>query len=160
MIGGKYYALHRPNSSEYMKRDIWIAESPDFIHWGNHRHVMGVQENAWDCGRIGGSAIPVRVDAGWLEIYHGADMNDRYSLGAVLLDADEPWKVLARTKAPIIEPEMDYEIDGFFGNVIFNCGVLAEEGKVKIYYGAADTYMCYAEILIEDIMTELSCKFN
>ena len=116
---------------------------------------MGARENYWDNGRIGGSAVPFRIDEGWLEIYHGASKEDRYCLGAVLLDANEPWKVLARSKKPIIEPEEDYEIDGFFGNVIFNCGVLYEENKVKIYYGAADTYIGYAEIPLRDIMEAL-----
>ena len=106
-------------------------------------------------GRVGGSTIPVRVDSGWLEIYHGADETDRYCLGAVLLDENEPWKVLARSKVPIIEPETDYEINGFFGNVIFNCGVLIEDGIVKIYYGAADTYMCYAEVGLDEVLANL-----
>ncbi len=155
-VNGKYYALHRPNSGEYKKREIWIAESPDLLCWGNHRRVMGARERGWDNGRVGGSAIPFRVEGGWLEIYHGADVNDRYCLGAVLLDAEEPWKVIARSKEPIIEPEMDYEIDGFFGNVIFNCGVVAENDKVKIYYGAADTCICYAEITLSDILRKLN----
>ena len=154
-INGKYYALHRPNSGEYNKREIWIAESNDLISWGNHRRVMGVRENFWDSGRVGGSAIPFRVEGGWLEIYHGADKNDRYCLGAVLLDANEPWKVLVRSKYPIIEPEMDYEVNGFFGNVIFNCGVLSEGDLIKIYYGAADTCICYAEIALTDILKGL-----
>ena len=154
-INGKYFALHRPNSGEYNKREIWIAESPDLLTWGNHRRVMGIRENYWDNGRVGGSAIPFKVDAGWLEIYHGADKSDRYCLGAVLLDANEPWKVLARSKQPIIEPEMDYEVNGFFGRVIFNCGVLPEDDFVKIYYGAADTHICYAEIALNDILNGL-----
>ncbi|MBN2013325.1 glycoside hydrolase family 130 protein [candidate division KSB1 bacterium] len=155
-IHGKYFALHRPNSGEYGRRDIWIAESTDLVNWGNHRWVMGARENSWDNGRVGGSAIPFRVDGGWLEIYHGASKSDRYCLGAALLDANEPWKVLARSKTPIIEPEMDYETQGFFGNVIFNCGALVEDGKVKLYYGAADTHMCYAEIKLEEIIKNLA----
>ncbi len=154
-INGKYYALHRPNSSEYNKRDVWIAESPDLIHWGNHQHVMGTRQGIWDNGRIGGSAIPIRTKQGWLEIYHGADNTDRYCLGAALLNLNEPWKVLARSKKPILEPETDYEVNGFFGNVIFNCGVLAEDGIVKIYYGAADTHICYAEVSLDEIMDGL-----
>ena len=47
-IQGKYFALHRPNSSEYHRRDMWIAESTDLINWGNHRWVMGARENTWD----------------------------------------------------------------------------------------------------------------
>ena len=151
-IGGKFYAFNRPASAEYKTRDMWISESPDLVCWGNHRLLMGARPGFWDDGRIGCSAVPFRVKEGWLEIYHGASINDRYCLGAALLDANEPWKVLARTKKPILEPETGYEMNGFFGNVIFNCGVLYEDGIVKIYYGAADTCIAYAEAGIGDIM--------
>lgn len=150
-INGKYYALHRPSISHFGKPDIWIAESPDLICWGNHRYLLGTREGNWDNGRVGGSAVPIRIKEGWLEIYHGATKDDRYCLGAVLLDANEPWKVIARSEKPIIEPEAEYEVNGFFGSVIFNCGVFYEEDILKVYYGAADTYMCYAEIPVEDI---------
>lgn len=154
-INGKYYALHRPSISHFGKPDIWVAESSDLLCWGNHRYLMGVRDGYWDNGRIGGSAIPFKVDGGWLEIYHGATKEDRYCLGAVLLDENEPWKIIARTESPIMEPEEDYEINGFFGNVIFTCGVLNEDSIVKIYYGAADTYLCYAEIPLDEILAKL-----
>lgn len=154
-INGKYYALHRPSSAVFKRNEVWIAESPDLICWGNHKYLMGTRKGYWDEGRVGGSAVPFRVKEGWLEIYHGATKDHRYCLGAVLLDADEPWKIIARCEKPIMEPEADYEVNGFFGNVIFNCGVLHEEDKVKIYYGAADTYMGYAEVPIEDIYNSL-----
>jgi len=100
--------------------------------WGNHRRVAGARENSWDDDGIGGSALPIRIKEGWLEIYHDTDKNDRSCLGALLLDANEPWKVLARRKYPILEPEANYEINDFFGKVIFSCSVLAENNKIKI----------------------------
>lgn len=154
-INGKYYALHRPSISHFGKPDIWMAESSDLLCWGNHRYLMGTRQGYWDSGRIGGSAIPFKVDGGWLEIYHGATKEDRYCLGAVLLDENEPWKIVARCKDPIMEPEEAYEINGFFGNVIFTCGVLCEDGLVKIYHGASDTYLCYAEIPLKEILAGL-----
>lgn len=154
-IHNKYYALHRPSISNFGKPDIWIAESPDLIHWGNHRYLMGTREGYWDNGRIGGSAIPFKTKEGWLEIYHGATKEDRYCLGAVLLDADEPWKIIARSEEPFIEPQFDYEVNGFFGNVIFCCGVLYEDSKVKIYYGAADTTLAFAEVHVEEILKRM-----
>ena len=154
-INDKYWALHRPASAEYDFREIWIAQSPDLIHWGAHQSMMSIRKNMWDNGRIGCSAVPFLIDEGWMEIYHGASAEDRYCLGAVLLDKDEPWKALARSNIPIIEPETDYELYGFYGNVIFNCGVLYEEEKVKIYYGAADTVMAYAEIELAEILNIL-----
>ena len=154
-IKGKYYALNRPISTEYRVNDMWISDSPNLFHWGNHMKLMSTREEYWDNKRIGCGGAPFKIEEGWMEIYHGASKSNRYCLGAVLLDAAEPWKVIARSEKPIIEPEMDYELNGFFGNVIFSCGNLYEEGKVKIYYGAADTCIAYAEIKLKDILDQL-----
>lgn len=159
--GDNHYALHRPSADVFQARDIWIAESPDMIHWGNHRLLMQTRAGMWDEERIGAGAVPILTDAGWLEIYHGADRNYRYCLGAVLLDRDSPWKVLARSEEPILVPETDYEFEGVFGNVVFTCGALLEPGvlvdepAVKIYYGAADTVMAYAEIPLQALLDSL-----
>jgi len=154
-IDDKYYALHRPDSPLFRKHDIWVAESFDLYCWGNHRYLMGPRTNHWDEIKVGASAVPFKTDQGWLEIYHGADRNNRYCLGAVLLDTDEPWKIVARLEEPILEPQTDYEIEGFFGNVVFNCGLLYEEDKLKIYYGVADTAVCYAEVALKDVLEHL-----
>ena len=155
-IGDKYYALHRPHSSLFLRNDIWIAESPDLICWGNHRYLMGTRDGMWDETRIGAGAVPFRTDKGWLELYHGADRNSRYCLGAVLLDSEQPWKILARSESPLFEPQADYEQAGFFGNVVFSCGLLFEDETLKVYYGAADTSICYAEIPLADVYQNLS----
>jgi len=151
-IGGKYYALHRPDSPLFRKHDVWIAESPDLYCWGNHRYLMGPRANYWDEIRIGASAVPFKIEAGWLEIYHGVDRNNRYCLGAVLLDKKQPWKVINRSEKPILEPQANYEIEGFFSNVVFSCGLLYEDDKLKIYYGVADTAVCYAEVALKDVL--------
>ncbi len=155
-INGKYYALNRPISAEYKLKDIWISESPDIMCWGNHKFLMSTREGYWDDGRIGCSAVPFRTEHGWLEIYHGASKENKYCLGAALYHPERPWEVISRSENPIISPEEDYEINGFFGNVIFNCGVLNEDGIVKIYYGAADTFIGYAEIALQDILDDLA----
>jgi len=155
-IGGKYYALHRPHSSLFLRNDIWIAESPDLISWGNHRHLLGTRDGLWDETRIGAGAVPFRVEKGWLELYHGADRNSRYCLGAVLLDGEQPWKILARSETPVFEPQAHYERAGFFGNVVFSCGLLFEDDVLKVYYGAADTSLCYAEIPLADVYENLN----
>jgi len=154
-INGRYYALNRPLSSEFGVRDLWISESPDLICWGNHKRLMGAREGYWDSARIGAGAVPFKTEEGWLEIYHGASKDDRYCLGAVLLDADEPSKVLARSEKPVVEPWAVYEQNGYFGDVVFTCGLLYEEGMVKLYYGAADTYIAYAEIKLADIIGDI-----
>ena len=155
-VEGKYYALHRPASTLFGKQEIWISESPDLFCWGNHRCLMGPRSGYWDELKIGASAVPFRIDQGWLEVYHGVDQNNRYCLGAILLDSKEPWKVISRTERPIFEPEADYEINGFFGNVVFSCGLLFEDKKLKIYYGAADTVICYAELSLEETIKALN----
>lgn len=154
-IQGKYYALHRPSPNFLGMPDIWLAESPDLVCWGNHRHLISRREGFWDNRHVGGSAVPFRTSRGWLEIYHGVDQENRYSLGALLLDLDEPWRVLSRSRKPILSPEAPYETEGFFGNVIFTCGVLPEGDTIKIYYGAADTYLCYAEVPLLEIFDSL-----
>lgn len=154
-IDGKYYTLQRPISPLFEKYEIWISQSPDMTCWGNHRYLMGCREGFWDSLRVGGGAVPFRIEQGWLVVYHAADENNRYCLGAALLDAKQPWKVIARTDTPILEPQADYEIEGFFGNVVFSCGQLYEENKLRIYYGVADTSIAYAEIPLEDCLENL-----
>lgn len=154
-IGGRCYALHRPHSSLFLRNDIWLAESPDLVCWGNHRHLIGTRDGMWDETRIGACAVPFRIDEGWVEIYHGANRNHRYCMGALLLDHKQPWKVLARSESPLFEPEADYERAGFFGGVVFSCGLLFEDARLKIYYGAADTSICYAKIPLADVRANL-----
>jgi len=155
-IDGRYYTLHRPVSPLFRKQEIWIAQSGDLMCWGNHRYVMSPRGGCWDEVKIGASAVPFKIGEGWLEIYHGADRNNRYCLGAVLLDAEQPWKVIARDEKPILEPQMDYEIEGFFGNVVFTCGLLCEDDKLRIYYGVADTAVCYAELALGEVIESLN----
>ncbi|MHC4743705.1 MAG: glycoside hydrolase family 130 protein, partial [Planctomycetota bacterium] len=132
-IGGLYYALHRPDSGLFQKKDIWIADSVDLRCWGNHRCLISTQQGRWDNLKIGAGAPPFKTHLGWVEIYHGVNEDNRYCLGGLLLDIDEPGKVLARSAEPIFEPKVDYECEGFFGNVVFSCGLLCEDEKVKIY---------------------------
>jgi predicted GH43/DUF377 family glycosyl hydrolase len=76
-------------------------------------------------------------------------------MGAVLLDPDDPTKVIARSVKPILEPDAEYEKRGFFGDVVFSCGVLVEGDIVKMYYGVADTSMACAELSLQEIMDGL-----
>jgi predicted GH43/DUF377 family glycosyl hydrolase len=155
-IDDKFYALHRPVSPLFKKHQIWLAESPNLTCWGNHRASMEPRPDCWDETKIGASAVPFKIKKGWLEIYHGADRNSRYCLGAVLLDAHQPWKVIARSEKPILQPQTDYEIEGFFGNVVFSCGLLYEDEKLRIYYGVADTAVCFAELPLQDVLDNLN----
>ena len=154
-INGKYYALHRPSSPELGGNYIWLAQSPDLLHWGNHKCIAMSRPGMWDSARVGAGAAPIRTDQGWLEIYHGANKENRYCLGAMLLDINDPSKVIARTDEPIMEPIATYEQTGFFGNVIFTNGHLIEGDQIKIYYGASDEVICGAELSISEILSNL-----
>lgn len=154
-IDNKYFALHRPSSPELGGNYIWIASSPDRLHWGGHKCVATTRPGMWDSARVGAGAAPIRTEEGWLEIYHGADHNHRYCLGALLLDLNDPTKVLARSKEPIMEPIASYEQTGFFGNVVFTNGHLIEGDTLKMYYGASDEVICMAEFSIKEILNTL-----
>jgi predicted GH43/DUF377 family glycosyl hydrolase len=154
-IGDRFFALHRPSSQFLGGNYIWLAESPDGAHWGRHRCLAHSRPGMWDSARVGAGAAPIRTSEGWLEIYHGADANHRYCLGALLLDLDEPWKVLARSEEPIMEPLAEYERTGFFGNVIFTNGHLVDGDVLTIYYGASDSVICGARFAINEILQSL-----
>lgn len=154
-IGDRYYALHRPSGVDVGGNFIWIASSPDLVHWGGHRCILRTREGMWDCARVGAGAAPIKTKDGWLEIYHGADFNHRYCLGAVLLDLDDPSKVLARSQEPLFEPVTDYETRGFFGNVVFTNGHLVDGDEITMYYGASDEVICGAKLSIEEILESL-----
>jgi len=154
-INGKFYALHRPTSKNIGGNYIWLAESVDGIHWGNHQCILKSRAGYWDSARVGAGAAPIKTAKGWLEIYHGANEQNRYCLGAVLLDLENPAKVLARTKEPIMEPREEYELSGFFGSVVFTNGHIVNDDELTIYYGAADEFICGAKFSIEEILGRL-----
>ena len=154
-VGGMYYAFHRPSSPELGGNYIWLAESPDRIHWGRHHCVATTRPGKWDSVRVGAGAAPIRTERGWLEIYHGANEQNRYCLGALLLDLDDPTRVIARSEEPIMEPVAEYEQTGFFGNVVFTNGQVVEGDTIHIYYGASDEVICSARLSISEILNSL-----
>jgi beta-1,2-mannobiose phosphorylase / 1,2-beta-oligomannan phosphorylase len=160
-IGGRYAALHRPMPEGIGDPAIWLAWSSDLTSWGEHRLVATARGESWEDAKVGGGAVPFRVRAGaqdaWLAIYHGVSRSPpEYALGALLLDADDPSIVVARSREPILKPEADYEREGFFGRVVFTCGVLAEDDRVRIYYGAADEVTAVADLSLDEILAGLS----
>ena len=160
-IGGRYVALHRPMPAGLGEVAIWLASSPDLRAWGDHRLVAAARAGMWDDAKVGGGAVPFRVrhrlGDGWLAIYHGVTASPvTYSLGALLLDADDPARVLARSRQPILVPEAAYEREGFFGGVVFTCGLLTDGDDVRIYYGASDDVTAVADLSLDEIMAGLS----
>lgn len=154
-INNKYYALHRPSSPQIGGNYIWLAESPDLVHWGNHKCIATSRKGYWDSGRVGAGAAPIKTTEGWLEIYHGANEQNQYCLGALLLDLKDPSKVLARSEEPIMQPSESYELTGFFGHVVFTNGHVVEGDRIRMYYGASDEVICGADLSINEIMKTL-----
>jgi predicted GH43/DUF377 family glycosyl hydrolase len=157
-VGGRYLAFTRPMPGSFGRvLGIWLAESDDLIHWGRHRPIVLPRPGMWDEMRIGASLTPIGVDGGWLEIYHGADRNNRYGMGALLLDEGDPSKVLARTQQPIMVPEAPYERDGFLYDVVFPSGhVDLGKGRIRVFYGAADTAVAAADVRLADVLDALT----
>ena len=107
-VGGRYLAFTRPMPASFSHiLGIWLAESPDLLHWGKHRPVAVPRPGRWDETRIGASLVPIRADEGWLELYHGADRTNRYGMGALLLDADDPSQGARPHAGPLLVPEVD-----------------------------------------------------
>lgn len=154
-VGGQYAALHRPEGRGLGGPFIWFARSPDLIHWGQHACIARTRPGKWDEQRVGAGASPIRTEEGWLAIYHGADHQSRYCLGALLLDLEDPSKVLARSEEPIMEPIMPYEQEGFFGHVVFTNGHVVEGDTITLYYGASDTVICGATLSIREVLNTL-----
>ncbi|MFC4209653.1 glycoside hydrolase family 130 protein [Pedobacter lithocola] len=154
-INGKFYALHRPSSVSLGGNYIWIAESLDGIYWGNHKCIIKTRKNKWDSERVGAGAAPIKTEKGWLEIYHGANAENQYGLGAFLMDLDNPSIVLAQTDEPIMQSLDEYELHGFFGQVVFTNGHLINGDELTIYYGAADEFVCGAKFSIQEILSKL-----
>ena len=136
--------------------DIFLSESKDMEYWGHHRHVMGRTESWWESLKIGGGAAPIETNKGWLIFYHGVCNTCNgyvYSIGAAILDINEPSKILHRCEDYVLTPEEWYEERGFVQNVCFPCATLhdSETGRIALYYGCADSYVGTAFTTAEEI---------
>jgi beta-1,4-mannooligosaccharide/beta-1,4-mannosyl-N-acetylglucosamine phosphorylase len=159
-VNNNYLLLSRPSDSGHTPfGDVFLSESPDLIYWGKHRHVMARNyKQWWQSLKIGGGASPIETSEGWLLFYHGVTGTCNgyvYSMGACILDIDNPSVVKYRSGSFILTPEKWYEERGFVPNVVFPCAALtdAKTGKIAIYYGAADSYVGLAFTTIDEIVT-------
>jgi len=158
-VGGKYRMLSRPSDGGHTPfGDIFISESPDLVHWGHHRRVMGKGGRGWwQSTKIGAGPTPIVTTEGWLLFYHGVSTTCNgyvYSFGAALLDLEEPHRVLKRCGDYLLTPEKTYETTGFVPNVVFPCQNLydAPSGRIAIYYGAADTFTALAFCHVDEVL--------
>jgi predicted GH43/DUF377 family glycosyl hydrolase len=170
-IGGNYVRLERP-FPVYMRAHpemfpIWCAESRDLTFWGHHRPVLGAEEVPFANAKVGPAAPPIETERGWLVSFHAVHKDPTrrlhgwetkgwfksYYAGLMLLDRDDPSRVIGLMREPLLQPETDYELEGFRGSVIFPCGMILEDsGEVKLYYGAADTSIALATAHIDDLL--------
>lgn len=171
-FGGNYLRLERPfpiyGRPGYSERfDIWASDSPDLVYWGNPHLVLGVEDVPFSNQKIGPGPPPIKTSKGWLAVFHASDFDasrgrdgyehswkKRYSAGVMLLDLQDPRKVLGMSKEPLFTPEAPYEVAGGYRNkVVFPTGMILEEsGELKIYYGAADTSVCLATAQLGDLV--------
>jgi len=147
-IGGNWTLIHRPVSAP--DAHMWISDSPDLRHWGNHKMMLEARLGAWwDANKIGLSPPPIETPQGWLVIYHGVRHTAAgaiYRLGLALFDLQTPERCLKRGNEWVFGPEESYELHGDVDNVVFPCGyTIAPDGDtIHIYYGAADTSIALA----------------
>lgn len=160
-VNGEYFALHRPNPhSHFGPPEIWSARSQDLLYWGRHEFVYRGYA-AWESDRVGAGTQPVLVDEGWLVIYHGCQQAGRagevgaYSAGALLLDRDNPTRILRQSHEAIMQPATGFERFGFVDNVVFPTAVLKQGDTLNVYYGAADTCTGVVEFSLREVLGSL-----
>ena len=112
---------------------------------------------SWDNWVRGAGPPPVKTEFGWLLLYHAMDVRDpnRYKIGAMMLDLNDPTKVLYRSRVPILEPDAHYENSGFKAGVVYSCGAVVRDGKLYVYYGGADSVTCVAMADLTTFLAEL-----
>lgn len=159
-INGRYALLHRPSDAGHTAfGDIFYSESPDLTYWGRHRHVMSPcgSDSAWQSTKVGAGPAPIKTSAGWLLFYHGVLTSCNgfvYSMGAAILDLEQPWRVLFRTRPYLLHPREIYEQIGDVQNVVFPGGALCDgdTGRIAIYYGCADTCTSIAFTTVDRVI--------
>ena len=169
-INNRFMRLERPfpvysRGANSEKFDIWSASSADCRDWGRHELVLGAEKVPYTNCKIGPGASPVKTKYGWLCAIHAVEKvedelyawhpnwNKIYYAGLMLLDLEDPNKVLAVSEKPLLVPETLYEKEGMRGSVIFPGGMILEDsGEVKIYYGSADTVECVATAELGDLL--------
>ena len=171
-IGGYYCRLERPmpiySRGHKDRFDTWMSLSPDMKFWGESKLVMAVEDVPFANDKVGPGAPPIKTEKGWLATFHAVIRDDtfgkngweakwqkQYYAGIMLLDLEDPSKVLGIAKEPLIATDKAWEREnGFRCDVIFPGGMLSEDsGEVKIYYGASDTYECMASADVNDLIS-------
>jgi predicted GH43/DUF377 family glycosyl hydrolase len=147
-VGGRFVALSR-----FDRESNAIAFSPDLHHW-DEVTMLQIPDESWEMLQLGNCGSPIELPEGWLVITHGVGPMRTYSIGALLLDLDDPTKVLARLTKPLLIPDVD-EQDGYVPNVVYSCGSLVHAGTLYLPYGIADQSMSYCTVSIEELLAAM-----
>jgi len=159
-IQRRYAAIHRPHNWVGLgypveRPSIWFAFLDGLPGRMYDHKVIMEPEQPWESKKIGAGPPPIKTEAGWLLIYHGVDPDHVYRTGAALLDLEKPWKVIARTPEPILEPEEEYERVGDVPNVVFPEGAVVMGDELIVFYGAADKVCCAASASLDELIAHL-----
>jgi len=156
-INGKYAILHSfaPKILIDYFNSLDELDGKKFIHSNNTRPVD--KTRTWDSWFRGVGPSPIKTQYGWLVIYQAMDYKnpDRYKIGAMLLDLQDPTKILYRSAEPILEPEEWYENEGYKSGVVYSCGAVVKNGMLFVYYGGADRVSCVATADLDEFLKEL-----
>jgi beta-1,2-mannobiose phosphorylase / 1,2-beta-oligomannan phosphorylase len=153
-INGKYMVIHRV----YPNILIDVLDDLDFDDkFLTGHHFIPPRKTHWDSKKIGAGAPPILTKDGWLLIYQSVGYQDsgRYKIGAMVLDKDDPTKVLYRTNNPIVSPDMPYDNEGFKAGVVYPCGAVIKDDKLFVYYGGADTIVAAATADVDDFLDKM-----
>jgi predicted GH43/DUF377 family glycosyl hydrolase len=158
-VNGQYVMIHRPMSwvgPEYgtEKPAMWISFADDMLNFRKSRLLAkGVYD--WEKNKVGGNTPPIKTKHGWLFLHHGVGPDWLYRLGAMLLDLNDPSRVLHRTTDWILQPEEPYECKGYYNGVVFPCGSVVIDSTLFVYYGGADMYVGLATCKLDDLLAHL-----
>ncbi len=135
---------------------------PDGTEFLESEGIIAPRAHAWDSAKIGIGAPPIKTDEGWLLIYQAVGYHDssKYKAGAMLLDLNNPAKVLYRCSSPLLEPTESYENEGHKAGVIYPCGAVIKNDDLLVYYGGADTVSCVAHANIHEFLYQLKSSGN
>ena len=148
-IGGRYMMIGRQDG-----QNMYLLESDELTHWHGGKLLMA-PKYSWEFIQIGNCGPPILIDEGWLLLTHGVGAMRQYTLGAVLLDRDDPSKILGRTRYPILQAEND-DRNGYVPNVVYTCGGMRVGDQLFMPYGISDSSIGFAFLPLKDLVTALS----
>jgi predicted GH43/DUF377 family glycosyl hydrolase len=144
-IGGKYAMIARQDNE-----NLYLIYSDDLYTWDGGTAILKPRY-PWEFVQIGNCGSPIELDEGWLLLTHGVGPVRKYSIGAVLLDKDDPTKVIARSREPLVRPEPT-EREGYVPNVVYTCGAMRHGNIIILPYAVSDSFSKFATIKIADLM--------